>query len=396
MTHADLPPGALGEVLARAADPDGCQRWDAQSATPATAPPVRLTGQSLTVDEATGEIHSVFDTARRTRRDAAQGLRQPPRHRLPALLRGLPGRQLAPRRRRPPRWQRHPGLRRPAPAAVRHADRPVVRHRPLAPGNRRRPAALRTPPGTLSARRRRGCWHPHRDEDPLLGQPLCLDCFDYPGAVLWNASVGELWRRTTIAIQRQLARLAGLPVRPLAGVVRLSFTRVAEYQARGLTHIHAVLRLDAAPPPTQPDRACRRPRRSPQACLPTPSGPRSRRPPRRSRRGRRRHGRGLGCAARRPAHPRHRGHPRGGQRRRRLPRQIRHQEQRRQRPAGPPARTTDEIADLDLNDHLRRFVTTAWRLGGLPHLAELRLRPGRTPSASAATGPAAAAATPPP
>ena len=29
----------------------------------------------------------------------------------------------------------------------------------------------------------------HADGDPVLGEPLCADCFDYRGAVLWNAHV---------------------------------------------------------------------------------------------------------------------------------------------------------------------------------------------------------------
>jgi hypothetical protein len=77
-----------------------------------------------------------------------------------------------------------------------------------------------------------------------LGQPLCPECFDYDGAVLWNAVAPELWRRTTIAIRRQLARLSKVPVRQLNDHVRLRFTKVIEYQARGSIHVHAVLRLD--------------------------------------------------------------------------------------------------------------------------------------------------------
>jgi hypothetical protein len=42
-----------------------------------------------------------------------------------------------------------------------------------------------------------GCHRRHVDGDPLLGQPICVDCFDYQAAVLWNAVAPELWRRTS-------------------------------------------------------------------------------------------------------------------------------------------------------------------------------------------------------
>ena len=56
--------GALGEVLARAADADGYQRWaDQIQHTGYCTRPIRLSGQSLTVEEATGAVTGVFDTA---------------------------------------------------------------------------------------------------------------------------------------------------------------------------------------------------------------------------------------------------------------------------------------------------------------------------------------------
>jgi hypothetical protein len=64
--------------------------------------------------------------------------------------------------------------------------------------------------------------------------------------VLWNALAPELWRRTTIALQRALARLVGLNEAGLRRVVRISYAKVAEFQRRGAIHFHAVLRLDAA------------------------------------------------------------------------------------------------------------------------------------------------------
>jgi hypothetical protein len=64
--------------------------------------------------------------------------------------------------------------------------------------------------------------------------------------VLWNALAPELWRRTTITIQRALSRLVGLDEAGLRRLVRVSYAKVAEFQRRGAIHFHAVLRLDAA------------------------------------------------------------------------------------------------------------------------------------------------------
>jgi hypothetical protein len=88
------------------------------------------------------------------------------------------------------------------------------------------------------------CAAHHGAGDPLVGQPLCLACYDYPGAVLWQAHAGRLWDRTAQATRRALATHAGLPMRRFAELARLSFVRVAEYQRRGLIHLHAVVRLD--------------------------------------------------------------------------------------------------------------------------------------------------------
>ena len=43
----------------------------------------------------------------------------------------------------------------------------------------------------------------------VLGDPLCPECFDYRGAVLWNAHVPRLWERTCHRLTRLVARPAG-------------------------------------------------------------------------------------------------------------------------------------------------------------------------------------------
>ncbi|MGW2312798.1 replication initiator [Actinomadura luteofluorescens] len=98
--------------------------------------------------------------------------------------------------------------------------------------------------GTCPHGRPVSCTIRHGDADSRLGQPICPDCFDYAGAVLWNAHAPELWRRFALAFRRYVARSAGLRVSDLRDVLRVSFAKVAEYQRRGLVHFHAVIRLD--------------------------------------------------------------------------------------------------------------------------------------------------------
>ncbi|HWI01386.1 MAG TPA: replication initiator, partial [Propionibacteriaceae bacterium] len=63
----------------------------------------------------------------------------------------------------------------------------------------------------------------------------------------------ELWRRTTIYLRRALAAAAGTIPAARHRTIRVAFVKVAEYQARGAIHFHAVIRLDAAPPTDDPD-----------------------------------------------------------------------------------------------------------------------------------------------
>jgi hypothetical protein len=70
--------------------------------------------------------------------------------------------------------------------------------------------------------------------------------------VVWNALAPQLWRRTTIYLRRALARKAGLTVTQLRGELRVSYGKVAEYQARGAVHLHAIIRLDGSDPQTPP------------------------------------------------------------------------------------------------------------------------------------------------
>jgi hypothetical protein len=96
------------------------------------------------------------------------------------------------------------------------------------------------------------CLERHAEGDPRIGQAICPSCYDYEAAALWNANLGALWRRTITYLPRELAALCGLSVAALRGQVRVAYAKVAEFQARGAVHVHAVIRLDG---PDGPDTA---------------------------------------------------------------------------------------------------------------------------------------------
>jgi hypothetical protein len=108
---------------------------------------------------------------------------------------------------------------------------------------------------------RLSCGQVHDEDDPCLGQPICADCFDHHAAIVWNNALSELWRRTTIYLPRVLARLTGMTQKRLRTLVRVSYVKVAEYQRRGLVHLHAVVRLDRAMPAYRADEVKRPPGR---------------------------------------------------------------------------------------------------------------------------------------
>jgi len=102
--------------------------------------------------------------------------------------------------------------------------------------------------------RPRWCTTIHHGDDPVLGQPLCGDCYDYRAHVLFAWHAPELWRRFTITLRRLLRRHLRAIGEP-TDRVRVSFVKVVELQRRGVPHFHAVIRLDAATDPDQPPAA---------------------------------------------------------------------------------------------------------------------------------------------
>jgi hypothetical protein len=88
------------------------------------------------------------------------------------------------------------------------------------------------------------CRQRHGDDDVALGAPLCERCFDYEGAVVWNAMASALWHRTVDRLRRRLAASEGLSEPAFRACAQIHQLRVAETQRRGLIHLHAILRAD--------------------------------------------------------------------------------------------------------------------------------------------------------
>jgi hypothetical protein len=108
--------------------------------------------------------------------------------------------------------------------------------------------------------RSRTCHASHTDDDELLGQQLCRDCYDYASHVIWQYRAPDLWRRFTITLRRLVAKHLAVPAIRLDGVATVQYAKVAEYQRRGAIHFHALVRLDGpktpegfAPAPTRID-----------------------------------------------------------------------------------------------------------------------------------------------
>ena len=253
---------------------------------------------------------------------------------------------------------------------VPHPHRPLLRPGPCPPRTKRPGPGLPPPPSSpaLPARRPPVLRQRHGRDDPLLGEPLCPDCYDYTGTVLFNACAPELWRRFTITLRRALARQAGITAKALAAQIRVSYAKVAEYQRRGVVHFHAIIRLDGpAGPATAPPAwatldlltaAIAQAARAVRIDTPAAAGL-----PARTL--------AWGTRARHPAHH----HDRRTDRHqcRLLRRQVRHQGRRMHRHPRPPHHPGRPLAALPVREHARRLIAECLRLGKLPELEDLRL-----------------------
>ena len=95
------------------------------------------------------------------------------------------------------------------------------------------------------------CFARHETDDPVVGEPLCPECFDYPGAVLWNAHVAA-----------PLGADVAAPLPPRRPVRRGLDLAAASLGPSLLHQGGGVPAPGSGPPPCRaPRRRCGRPRR---------------------------------------------------------------------------------------------------------------------------------------
>jgi len=202
----ELLPGVLAEVVDRAGP--GYERWAKLVAQAGYCHhPIRLAGRIEHADRQSGEVRHVYDSGREpdgvllkacgTRRESrcpscAATYRADAYQLLAAGLKGGKG--------VPESVAEHPRLfvTFTAPSFGKVHTR-KAQGRLVLPCHPHRQGA-RCPHGI-----RDGCWHRHDADDLRLGEPLCPSCYDSQAQVLWNALAPELWRRTTMALQRASA-----------------------------------------------------------------------------------------------------------------------------------------------------------------------------------------------
>lgn len=224
--------------------------WDRFAAQQAAcgycARPVRLRGSSTTIDTATGEVLSRYDTDREPDRVTYVRCGNRRAAVCPSCSREYKGDM----------WHLLAagagGGMKGVPAAV--GFHPQLFATLTAPsfgpvhttrsGNRQCHSPRRGKAWLCPHERPVWCGVRHDDADCRLGQPLCADCYDYTGHVVWQWHAPELWRRFTITLNRDLATRLGVSRSQLREHARLSFAKVAEFQRRGIVHFHAIIRLD--------------------------------------------------------------------------------------------------------------------------------------------------------
>ncbi|MFJ5267609.1 replication initiator protein RepSA [Streptomyces sp. NPDC088358] len=230
-------PLTLADLL-RVANSPGFDRWQEQvRRTGGCAHPIRLQGQTVTRDRATGDVLYSYSTE----------------HEPGGMLRVACGNRRA---------SRCPSCAWTYAGDVYHLIRAGITgdsRMGISGRIRQHPGVFATltapsfgPVHNRPASGRCRCGSSHAEDDPALGTALDPARYDYAGAVLFNNHAGDLWRRFTIYLRREVAAHAGLTQAALKEVCRVSFGKVAEFQKRGAVHFHAVVRLDGPDGPDSP------------------------------------------------------------------------------------------------------------------------------------------------
>jgi hypothetical protein len=214
------------------------------------------------------------------------------------------------------------------------------------------------------------CTKRHTGDDRLLGESICPECFDAERCVLWNFNAGKLFKRTRTYVERELARQAGVTQKVARQRVRVSYSKVAEFQRRGVVHFHVLWRLDGrgednttlVPPPAEFDAPLLADAIS--AALPKVSVPAEFADAEPYRWGAQRDVRVLDLAGDRTEAARVAGYiakyatkscqDAGG--------------------VGQRIKTSGELDGLLCREHTRRLISTAWRLGARPEIDTKRMR----------------------
>ncbi|WP_031076046.1 replication initiator [Streptomyces sp. NRRL WC-3742] len=359
-----LPP--IERDFVRLGEMPDLNRWLEQiRATGGCAEPVYLTGHTTTLDGQTGEVLRHYSTATEPGGRLAVRCRNRRATRCPSCSRehsgdtfhlvraGLTGGKGVPETVRT-----HPRL---FVTLTAPSFGPVHRTGDCHPIRRR----------SCEHGGRHGCGLAHPDTDPLIGQPLCAGCYDYPGHVLWNASAPALWKAFRDNLYHHVAARTGVGRTAIRKLIRVSTAKVTEYQKRGAVHFHAVIRFDGPDGPTTPpppwataDLLLDTVHSAAAAvALPRPESAA--------------YGDGrLSFGTQLDAHPLTGGD--GG----RLTDDavaayVAKYTSKSAETAGAVDRritTLAEIRALHVTPHIRALITTAWRLGELPELEHLRLR----------------------
>ncbi len=272
LSRPGLAAGRIAQALHRAATPDYFGWLEHTAAAGGCTRPIRLTGTLTAVEADTGRITGELHTDELPDRAIYKACGNRRASQCPdcawvyagdafqVVRTGLTGGKTV-----PATVSRHPVVfatfTAPSFGAVHH--RHIPRHTCATRQRcdcRPAPCHARRTAGPCQHGQPAACFARHDTDDPQLGRPLCLDCYDHDHQAVWNYYSGELWRRTKQAIERQLAALCRrrgighVQVATDSGrirrmpPVRVSHGKVAEMQRRGAVHFHVLMRLDGVDP----------------------------------------------------------------------------------------------------------------------------------------------------